>query len=74
MGSDGWGYNEKMSSLEMLIEKFKELTLAIKSSKHVCGYVYTQLTDTYQETNGLLDFNHKPKLDLNKIKQINDME
>lgn len=72
-GSDGWGYNDKMSSVEKLVEKYKELTLAIKSSKNICGFVYTQLTDTYQETNGLLDFDHKPKLDLNKIKEINDM-
>lgn len=71
--SDGWGYNEKISTIEMLIEKYKELTLAIKSSKHICGYCYTQLTDTYQETNGLLDFDHKPKLDLQKIKEINDI-
>ena len=62
-----------MSSVEKLVEKYKELTLAIKSSKNICGFVYTQLTDTYQETNGLLDFDHKPKLDLNKIKGINDM-
>ena len=73
-GSDGWGYNEKISSIEILVEKYKELTVAIKSSKYICGYVYTQLTDTYQETNGLLDFDHKPKLDLNKIKEINDMD
>lgn len=71
--SDGWGYNEKISTVEMLIEKYKEITLAIKASKFVCGYCYTQLTDTYQETNGLLDFDHKPKLDLQKIKTINDI-
>ena len=57
-----------------VVEKYKELTLAIKSSKFVCGYCYTQLTDTYQETNGILDFDHKPKLDLKRIKEINDME
>lgn len=73
-GSEGWGYNEKMSSVDILVEKYKELTLAIKSSKNVCGYVYTQLTDTYQETNGILDFDHKPKLDLRRLKEINDIE
>lgn len=70
--SDGWGYNEKVSSEEDLVAKYKELTNAIKFNNRICGYCYTQLTDTYQEVNGLLDFNHNPKLDLTKIKEIND--
>ena len=70
--SDGWGYNEKVTTEEALIAKYKELTNAIKFNKDICGYCYTQLTDTYQEVNGLLDFNHKPKIDLSKIKEIND--
>lgn len=72
VGSEGWGYNEKVNSEEALILKYKELTNAIKFNKKICGYCYTQLTDVYQEVNGLLDFNHKPKVDLNKIKEIND--
>jgi beta-galactosidase/beta-glucuronidase len=70
--SDGWGYNEKVTTEEALVAKYKELTDAIKFNKRICGYCYTQLTDTYQEVNGLLDFNHKPKIDLSKIKKIND--
>jgi hypothetical protein len=34
------------------------------------GYCYTQLTDVMQETNGLLDANHNPKINLKKIKDI----
>lgn len=70
--SDGWGYNEKVTTEEALIAKYKELTDAIKFNKYIWGYCYTQLTDTYQEVNGLLDFNHKPKVNLSKIKEIND--
>ena len=61
-----------LKKLEVLEDKYKELTDAIKFNKRICGYCYTQLTDTYQEVNGLLDFNHKPKIDLSKIKKIND--
>ncbi len=34
------------------------------------GFCYTQLTDVKQETNGLLDINHKPKFDIDVIRRI----
>lgn len=69
---DGWGYNGKVADENALIRKYDDLTSAVKSMKNVCGYCYTQLTDVYQEVNGLLDADHKPKLDLEKIRQINE--
>lgn len=69
---DGWGYNGKVDDENQLIRRYDDLTSAVKSMKNVCGYCYTQLTDVYQEVNGLLDADHKPKLDLEKIRQINE--
>lgn len=69
---EGWGYNGKAKNAEELIEKYDELTSAIKAMPAVSGYCYTQLTDTYQEVNGLLDCEHRPKVDLRAIKKIND--
>lgn len=69
---NGWGYNGKVSDEAELIRKYDDLTTAVKSMQNVYGYCYTQLTDVYQEVNGLLDENHKPKLDLSKIKEINE--
>lgn len=68
---EGWGYNGKVADEAELVKKYDDLTTTVKSMKNVCGYCYTQLTDTYQEVNGLLDADHKPKLDLSKILEIN---
>lgn len=70
--SEGWGYNGKVKNETELIQKYEELTSAIKAMPNVSGYCYTQLTDTYQEVNGLLDFEHNPKVDLKKIYAINE--
>lgn len=73
-GSDGWGYNGKAAGEDALIAKYDELTSAIKGmcDEGVWGYCYTQLTDVEQEQNGLLDADHKPKVDLDRIRAIND--
>lgn len=68
---DGWGYNGKVADEAALIRKYDDLTSTVKSMKNVCGYCYTQLTDVYQEVNGLLDADHNPKVDLSKIREIN---
>ena len=36
-----------------------------------CGTCYTQLTDVFQEVNGLLDMERNPKADLAEIRRIN---
>ncbi len=69
---EGWGYNGKVKDEAELIAKYDELTSAVKAMPTVLGYCYTQLTDTFQEVNGLLDEEHNPKVDLKKIKEIND--
>ena len=69
---NGWGYNGKAKNADELISKYADLTACIKRMDNVWGYCYTQLTDTYQEVNGLLDAEHNPKLDLGRIKEIND--
>ena len=35
------------------------------------GYCYTQLTDVFQEVNGLLDMHRNPKVNLDEIRRIN---
>ncbi len=34
------------------------------------GFVYTQLTDTKQEANGLLDAEHQPKIDISLLNEV----
>jgi len=33
------------------------------------GYCYTQLTDVYQEQNGIYTFDRRPKFDLERIRR-----
>ena len=55
-----------------LLEKIESLMAAIASLPFVSGFCYTQLTDVEQEINGLLTYDRKPKVPLDRIKAIND--
>ncbi|MEF2965466.1 sugar-binding domain-containing protein [Paenibacillus sp. M1] len=67
----GWGYGHQVVTEEEFLDRFEGLTRAIKSVDYICGYCYTQLTDVQQEINGLLTEDRKPKVPLDKIKEIN---
>jgi len=67
----GWGYGRQVESDEAFIERFEGLTRAIRSVDYICGYCYTQVTDVQQEINGLLTEDRKPKIPLERIKEIN---
>ncbi|MDM5326283.1 sugar-binding domain-containing protein [Neobacillus sp. CF12] len=73
IGEDtGWGYTTVKNG-EEFVDDYKRIMKAVYSSKILYGYCYTQLTDVEQEINGLLTYDRKPKCDLEKIKEINDM-
>jgi beta-galactosidase/beta-glucuronidase len=73
VGDDsGWGYTS-VTNTEDFIEDYKRIMEAVYSSKALFGFCYTQLTDVEQEINGLLTYDRKPKCELQKIKEINDM-
>jgi beta-galactosidase/beta-glucuronidase len=52
------------------LTKYEELIDAILDCPTIAGFCYTQLTDTEQETNGLLYADRRPKLDLDAVKNI----
>ncbi len=66
-----WGYNGAVSDEETFLKRFESLTDAIKAMPFIQGYCYTQLTDVYQEVNGLLDMARNPKIPIEKIRKIN---
>ncbi|WP_224752605.1 glycoside hydrolase family 2 protein [Metabacillus arenae] len=68
----GWGYGAQVSSIEDFLSRFQKVTDSIKKLDWVSGYCYTQITDVQQEINGFLKENREPKMELNKIKEIND--
>ncbi|OCA83407.1 glycoside hydrolase family 2 [Pradoshia sp. D12] len=68
----GWGYGKQVNSEEELLHRYESITQAIKNTPYISGFCYTQITDVQQEVNGLLKENREPKVDLNKIKTINN--
>lgn len=61
-GGHGWGYAQVDGS-DALLTRYRELLAAVNRSA-LAGFCYTQLTDTFQEQNGLLTMDRRPKADL----------
>jgi hypothetical protein len=61
-GTPWFGYGS-VSGDDQLLSKYEELVSAVLDSPSIAGFCYTQLTDTEQETNGLLRADRTPKLD-----------
>lgn len=71
---NGWGYGKQVKDDNEFIQRYTELTNAIKNIKYVSGYCYTQLCDIQQETNGFVDENRNDKLSdeiINRVNKIN---
>lgn len=66
-----WGYNGSAQDEEAFLKRFEAITQAFKHMPGFSGYCYTQLTDVFQEVNGLLDMERNPKADLDEIRRIN---
>jgi beta-galactosidase/beta-glucuronidase len=64
-----WGYST-VSSDDEYERLLRVLFDAVRSCEPVAGYCYTQLVDTEQEANGLLDEKNVPKLPIETIRQI----
>lgn len=69
-GSDGWGYDLPAESTEKYIADIKSDIENILNTPTFCGYCYTELTDVYQETNGLLRMDRTPKADVEQLAEI----
>ncbi len=48
-----WGYGDRPKSVEELYARFEGLCSSLLDNPGVCGYGYTQLTDVFQEQNGV---------------------
>ena len=64
--SKNWGYSVCATSAEFR-DKYKILLETIHQLKIFSGFCYTQLTDTFQETNGLLYADRTPKFSIDEI-------
>lgn len=58
--------------LEDTYEKYINMLVEYKAANGMSGAVFTQLTDVEQEINGFLTYDRIPKVDMKKIKAINE--
>ena len=61
-----WGYS-RCSTADEFAERFTTLLQTVRSLDLLAGYCYTQFADTYQEANGLLFADRRPKFALARI-------
>ncbi len=69
-GGDSWGYGERPTSIEEFYARFQGLCDSLLDNPHMFGYCYTQLTDVYQEQNGIYFFDRRAKFDLTRLRAI----
>ncbi len=69
-GEDSWGYGDRPRTLEEFYQRFEGLCRVLLDNPHMFGYCYTQLTDVYQEQNGIYTFDRQPKFDTHRIAAI----
>jgi beta-galactosidase/beta-glucuronidase len=71
LGGEGvvsaWGYDRARDGAD-LATRYRELWAAVHDSTGLAGACWTQLTDTYQEVNGLLHADRTPKADLEELR------
>ena len=68
-GENWFGYGTVTSGEEYLA-KLEEIFSAVLDCPTIAGFCYTQLTDTEQETNGLLSANRQPKFPIETLRAI----
>ena len=65
----GWGYTRTVTRAEFSA-LFESLLEAVISAPLFSGFCYTQFADTFQEKNGLLTADRRPKLPLAQIARV----
>ncbi len=68
--ADSWGYGERVGDIEDFYARFEGLCNALLDDPHMFGYCYTQLTDVFQEQNGIYAFDRREKFDTSRIAAI----
>ena len=64
--SDSWGYS-RVATADELSRRYGELLNTIRSLDLLSGFCYTQFADTFQEANGLLYADRRPKFPIEDI-------
>jgi beta-galactosidase/beta-glucuronidase len=65
-----WGYGKRPRDIEEFYARFKGLCDVLLADPGMFGYCYTQLTDVFQEQNGIYFFDRRTKFDMKRIRAI----
>ncbi len=68
--SDDWGYGENPKDMEEFYTRFEGLINVLLDHPKMCAFCYTQLTDTFQEKNGIYAFDRREKFDAERLYKI----
>jgi hypothetical protein len=64
---ESWGYGQRVRDEAEFYDRFTGLVDALLDNPLMFGYCYTQLTDVFQEENGIYRFDRSEKLDIARI-------
>ena len=64
--NETWGYSRSETS-QQFADRYSALLEIVRNLPALAGFCYTQLTDTYQEANGLLYADRTPKIPLEDV-------
>jgi len=67
---ESWGYGERPRTENEFFERLDGLVSALLDDENMFGYCYTQLTDVFQEQNGIYFFDRSAKFDLERVRAI----
>jgi beta-galactosidase/beta-glucuronidase len=66
--AESWGYGQRVRDEQEFHERFAGLTEVLLGDPLMFGYCYTQLTDVFQEQNGVYRFDRSDKLDVDRVR------
>ena len=65
-----WGYGERPRTAEEFVGRFTGLVDVLLDDPDMFGYCYTQLTDVFQERNGVYAFDRSEKVDTELLRRV----
>jgi beta-galactosidase/beta-glucuronidase len=69
---DGWGYGKAADDVEAFYARFEGQCRALAGNELHFGYCYTQLTDVFQEVNGIVRFDRSERFDMSRLREIQE--
>ena len=67
---ESWGCGDRVRDQEEFYARAGGLTRVLDRDPLMFGYCYTQLTDVFQEKNGIYGFDRSEKFDAERIRRI----